>query len=124
MEPLEDKLKHLPLIAKRRLIAQMKTKFRRELAERQFTMADLHEIFGLAIKGKIVEKPTRHQIPGKHFTGSRHADGSYPEKNPTLTKLVRQFIRHSGLESAYNRSLYAVLTGHQYKQEISNATGA
>jgi hypothetical protein len=124
LETLEDKLKHLPLIAKRKLIAQMKTKFRRELAERQFTMADLHEIFGLAIKGKIMEKPTRHQMPGKHFTGSRHADGSYPAKNPTLTKLVRMFIRTSGGESSYNRSLYAVLTGHQYQQEASDATGA
>lgn len=120
METLEQKLQHLPLIAKRKMIARMKAKFQRELSERQFTYADLMEIFGLCIKGRIMETPTRHQLPGKHFPGSRHADGSHPAKNPTLTKLVRQFIRTSGLESAYNRGLYKVLTGTQYGGEVAS----
>lgn len=109
---IEEQLNKLPPIAKRKLVRSMKARFMRDLSERNFQLEDLLQIFGLAIKAKMLERPTRHQMPGKHY-GSSHNQRA----NPTCTKFVRSCIRHSGKESQYSRELYKLLTGLQYGGE-------
>lgn len=46
----------------------------------------LLSLFGAAIGNKILEKPTRHQLPGKHYRG-KHSRGA----NPAGSKLWRKF---------------------------------
>lgn len=109
METLDEQLKHMHPLQKRRLVRQLKARFLRELSQRQFIHADLLEIFGLCIKHKIMAPPTRHQMPGRHHAGSKPS-----AQNPAGTKFVRQCIRRSGKESQYNRELYATMAGEQY----------
>jgi hypothetical protein len=81
------------------------------------SLNDLQFLFGKCLAGKLMERPSKHQLPGKHtgrhFTGEEIDSLCMP--HPAGTKLVRRFIRQSGKESTYNRRLYAYLTGHQYK---------
>lgn len=97
----------------------------REFSDRKFTRTDLLEIFGRAFMAKFREKPTRHQLPGKHH-GGHHArielakvEGMKDDsiacryEHPAGTKLVRRFIRASRGEQTQYRLVYAALTGHQ-----------
>ena len=82
-------------------------------------LRDLLNMFAIVFQGKLRERPTRHQLPGKH--GGYHKAckrkghrGSGGERNPGGTKLVRRFIRRGNTENVAMRKLYAELTGHQY----------
>lgn len=116
METLDEQLKHMNPIAKRKFVAALKQRALREVAEMQFTYSDLLEVFGLAMKSRIMEAPTKSQLPGKHY-GTAHYSSRV---NPPGSKLVRRFIRTSGKESAYNRELYKILTGTQYGGEVAS----
>jgi hypothetical protein len=74
-------------------------------------MKDLLALFGAAMVAKLRQPAHRSQTRGKRY----RTRGSGGPHHPARTKLVRQFIRRSRLESTYWRTLYASMTGHQYK---------
>lgn len=97
----------------RRSLAQMKASFLRTIAEHEFTVNDLLEIFGMAFRAKLYEPATRHQQAGKHHSFRRgHSN------HPAGTKLVRSFLRGNG-DSVHYNAVYKLLTGHAYRNHES-----
>jgi len=97
----------------RGVLASIKEKFLRTLADFKHTASSLMEIFGMAIRAKL-EGANRL---GKHFLnahGPGHLARSH-KHNPAGTKLIRSFIRRGNTENVYYRKMYAELTGHQYQ---------
>lgn len=82
------------------------------LVKRQWTGRDMLQIFALALKAKLSEKPTRYQMTGRN-TGRHH---EYHFEHPAGTKLVRRFIRQGRGEQVEYRRIYARLTGHHYQR--------
>lgn len=75
----------------------------------KLNLSALNELFGRALVAKLRERPTRHQMPGKHKR--RAACCEY--HHPAGTKLVRRFIRRARGEQIEYRRIYAAMTGHQ-----------
>lgn len=90
----------------RRILSGAKAGFLRQMAEFKLTAAHLAEIFGMAIRAKLQEAPTRHQMFGKHYLSHGHV-------HPAGTKLARRFIRQSH-GSVYYERVYKAFTGHAY----------
>lgn len=103
-------------VKERRALEQIKANFRRQMAEFHLTRDHLNEIFGLAFRAKLSEPVTRSQLFGSTYASSHgpHHQVRSQNHNPTGSKLVRAFIRHSKGENVGYRKLYAALTGHQY----------
>lgn len=89
----------------------LKAAARRSIADQKWNYTDLLTIFGMALRAKFHETPTRHMLPGKHLLNRRDR-----VNHPAGTKLVRGFIRHSGRESTSWRTMYFNLTGGHYGQ--------
>lgn len=85
----------------------------RKMADFKMSGNTLLEIFGMSLQRKLTEQSNPHNRMGKHY-GTNHNQ----RRNPTGSKLVRSFIRHSGKESQYNRELFKLLTGKQYGGEV------
>lgn len=100
----------------RRILSDAKAGFLRQMAEFKLTAAHLAEIFGMAIRAKLQEAPTRHQMFGSNYFNAHgpHHNERGVRHHPAGTKLTRSFIRGSGKESVYWRKLYALYTGKQY----------
>lgn len=96
--------------AARRMAQAAKALGLREAVSRRFSFRDLLNVFGAAIRARLIEggySSGKHSHPGR--------------RNPAGTKLVRSFIRQSGGESTYWRKRYFELTGRQYNQVEGDA---
>lgn len=108
-------------IENRKIAQRLRAAGLRAIAEIQFTKSDLLELFGLAIKHKMLEGTSKHQLAGKNFLNA-HGLGHHPRgvwAHIAGTKFVRACIRLSGRESTYSRELYKIMTGTFYKGEDS-----
>lgn len=108
-------------IKKRKLAQSLRAAGRRAIAEIQMTREHMLELFGLAIKHRIMEGTSKHDSVGKNYFNA-HGLGHNVRgiwAHVAGTKFVRACIRLSGRESTYSRELYKILTGVYYKGEDS-----
>lgn len=108
-------------IEKRKIAQRLRAAGLRAIAEIQFTRENLLELFGLAIKSRIVQGASKHDRIGKNYFNA-HGVGHNERgiwAHIAGTKFVRACIRLSGRESTYSRELYKIMTGTFYKGEDS-----
>lgn len=100
----------------RAAISEFKAAALRHIAELALTRDHLNEIFGMAIRAKLLEPSNPHNGIGQHYFNA-HGPDHQPrgqKRHPAGTKLVRKFIRRGNTENVVARQLYAILTGKQY----------
>lgn len=100
----------------RAAIAEFKAAALRHIAELNLTGDHLNEIFGMAIRAKLMEPSNFHNGIGQHYFNSHgpNHNARGQKRHPAGTKLVRRFIRRGNTENVVARQIYALLTGTQY----------
>lgn len=104
----------------REAMSEFKAAALRSLAELHLTRDHLNEIFGMAIRAKLLSPSNAHNALGQHYFNSHGPDHNPrgQKRHPAGTKLVRKFIRRGNTENVMARRLYALLTGKQYGEEV------
>lgn len=113
-------------IEKRKIAQRLRAAGLRAVSEIQFGAENLLELFGLAIKHRIMEGVSKHDSVGKNFFNA-HGLGHHKRgiwAHIAGTKFVRACIRLSGRESTYSRELYKIMTGVYYKGEDSETVAS
>jgi hypothetical protein len=83
---------------------------RRMIANAQWGLKDLLEIFGLGLANRLRTNP-RDSLQGKNYFSTRFHAGA---RNPAGSKLMRRFIRANAARSASYERDYKALTGRRY----------
>lgn len=113
-------------IEKRKVAQRLRAAGLRAIAEIQFGRENLLELFGLAIKNRILQGVSKHETVGKNYFNAHglghHIRGIWT--HVAGTKFVRACIRLSGRESTYSRELYKLMTGVYYKGEGSETVAS